>query len=155
WNGATWANVCALDTGWLAAVAGLNWTKGAPMPPMLNASGFEDGKDYTIKTRAFDVAANTQTAISGKTFRLDASSPTAAIQLPANGSYYNSLTQISGTAQDNGPYPGPVTFPQVRIYDIQLNSYWNGAAWVASANNWLNSIDSTSVSGVANAFTWR
>jgi len=122
WNGTLWVSA---ET-WLNPVSGLNWTKTTQLPPNNTTSGFEDNGLYEIKSRAFDIAGNTQTVLlTGAVFRFDTSSPTAVITQPINGYRYNSLNSITGTAQDSYN----VRFPLVRIYDISLNAYWNGTIW--------------------------
>ena len=164
WNGSTW------DTHetWLGAVTATPWVnpwaKGTQLPPSDNFSGLQDGLQYTVMTRAYDVAANTQSVIlGGNSFTFDISSPTAAILLPLNGSRYNTLPLVTGTAAD----AFNVDFPQVRVYDVPLNKYWMGGTgtgggatlpgWVdtscpAFPEIWNVSMDSSSTGA---QFTWR
>ncbi|UPT74472.1 MAG: hypothetical protein M0D55_01655 [Elusimicrobiota bacterium] len=159
WGGAAWGANCSTEASWLSPVAGTPWTKNTQLPPPTNnASGLEDGVQYEIAARAFDVATNTQTALTPRIFTFDVSSPTVANQLPAHGGRYAALATISGTAADTAPGAFNVTFPRVRIYDIPLNQYWvDGTGWVTSAfpgfpDLWNVATDSTSAAGV---FTWR
>jgi hypothetical protein len=128
WNGTQWVSA---ET-WLSPVNGNSWIKSDQLPPNNTPFGFEDNGLYEIKSRAFDIAGNTQTVLlSGSVFRFDTSSPTATIDQPLNGYRYNSLTSIYGVAQDTYN----VRFPLVRIYDIALNAYWNGSIWAKDTND--------------------
>ncbi len=159
WNGAAWSANCSTEASWLSPSAGLAWSKNTQLPPPNNLpSGLQDGERYDIASRAFDFAANTQTALTTNIFRFDVSSPTALVQLPGNGVRYNTLPLVSGTAQDVLPGRFNVTFPQVRIHDIAINQYWvDGTGWVNSGfpgfpDLWNVALDSSSTGGV---FTWR
>jgi len=116
WNGSTWGT-----EAWLDPMGGTPWTKNTQLPPSDNFSGLHDTRQYTVMTRAYDVAGNTQSVIlAGNVFTFDISSPTAFVSLPLDGSRYNTLPQVSGTAEDLFN----VNFPQVRLYDIPLNKFW-------------------------------
>ncbi|MCK5582597.1 MAG: hypothetical protein KAI33_02345, partial [Elusimicrobiales bacterium] len=159
WSGATWVG---LET-WLDAASGDNWTKNTQLPPSDNASGLTDGALYTIKTRAYDIAGNTETVTGGSSFRFDVSSPTAYIEQPLNDSRYNALDDINGTARDSFN----VDYPQVRIFDSLFNKYWMDGAGTCggvSLPNWVDAscagfpeiwnVAATS-SSVGGEFTWH
>ena len=148
-----------LDRGRVAAVGrGRRVEQEHRLPPPSNLpGGLEDGKAYDVSARAFDRAANTQTATTANAFIFDVSSPAVANVLPLHGARYKSLPMLSGTAADQAPGAFNVAFPLVRIYDISLNRYWYSGAWQTAAfpgfpDLWNTSVDSTSVAGV---FTWR
>ncbi|MEK7720936.1 MAG: hypothetical protein AAB359_00945, partial [Elusimicrobiota bacterium] len=56
WTGAVWG----VET-WLTGVTGNSWTKNTQLPPSDNLTGLQDGTLYTVQTRSYDIAANTQT----------------------------------------------------------------------------------------------
>ena len=149
-------------------MTGTAWSKTTQLPPSNNTTGLRDGALYTIKTYAYDVAGNTQTAITpGNSFRFDVSSPTAFLTSPLNGARLGGLSFITGTADD----AFNVKFPQVRFFDMPVNKYWMEGAglcglinlpnWVelgdcaaASTATWHVALDSSSVN-VPGGFTWR
>ncbi|MBI5884269.1 MAG: hypothetical protein HZB91_14330, partial [Elusimicrobia bacterium] len=162
WTGSGWG----VET-WLNPVAGSPWTKNTQLPPANNdpATGLDDDEEYLIEVQAYDVAGNTTTVPSGNIFRLDLTSPTAAIQLPAHASRKNTLTLVSGTARDNGGTGQQynVKFPEVRIVDLGPPIfYWSGALgnWCNlpfpdpcnAPDTWNVAADSSPTGG---EFTWR
>ncbi|MDO8802826.1 MAG: fibronectin type III domain-containing protein [Elusimicrobiota bacterium] len=157
WNGSTWG-----AENWLAGVAGSPaWSKTAQLPPSDNLTGLENGMLYTVQTRSYDIAGNTQTPagiLTGNSFRFDISSPTAFISQPLNGSRKISLPLVSGTASDVVPGAFNVDFPKVRLYDIALNRFWlDGTGWVDDEFGgfpeiWNVALDSSSAGG---SFNWR
>ncbi|MFI5345202.1 MAG: hypothetical protein ACHQ51_02395 [Elusimicrobiota bacterium] len=156
WNGAAFGALCTSQTTWLTPVAGANWTVNSGLPPVNNtAGGLQDGLAYAYSSRAFDVAGNTQTAITSNLFHLDLSSPTGAVISPLNNSDLPTLAMISGTAVDAAP--GLLAFPQISIYDIPNGTYWNGATF-AAGRTWNIAKDSqTAVGGVGDGsvLTWH
>ncbi|PJA12445.1 MAG: hypothetical protein COX65_08550, partial [Elusimicrobia bacterium CG_4_10_14_0_2_um_filter_56_8] len=162
WSGSSWG-----PETWLGAVSGSPWVKNTQLPPSDNATGLQDGLLYTVFTRAYDVAGNTQSVVAaGNSFTFDVSSPTAYIGLPLNGARKISLPLVSGTAND----AFNVNFPLVRVYDIATDKYWmegSGScgtspplpAWVGAVDScpsfpeiWNVALDSSSASG---GFSWR
>jgi len=159
WNGSSWG----APEIWLGGVAGAAWTKNTQLPPSTNTSDtLQDGVLYTIQTRSYDIAANTQTVyLAGNSFRFDVSSPTAFIGLPLNGERKVSLPLVSGTASD----AFNVNFPQIRIYNGQAKYWMEGTGscgttvlpdWVgtecpAHPNIWNVALGSSSAGG---SFTW-
>ncbi|MCK5582926.1 MAG: hypothetical protein KAI33_04010, partial [Elusimicrobiales bacterium] len=126
------------------------------MPPSDNVDGLRDGVQYTIKTRAYDVAGNTETVSGSVSFIFDVSSPTAGIDIPFDNSRYNSLNTIEGTAND----AFNVTYPQIRICDMlqDPDKYWkDGVGWVDDTEAgypeiWNVAAGSSSASG---QFSWN
>ncbi|MCG2725771.1 MAG: Ig-like domain repeat protein, partial [Elusimicrobia bacterium] len=143
WNGAIWVE----SETWLAAASGANWTKNTQLPPSDNISGLIDGGLYTIRTRAYDIAGNTETVSGESSFRFDVSSPTAYIQEPENNTRHNVLNLITGTAQDSFN----VNYPQIRIYDIPLAKYWSESSGWIDISTW-NIVNSSSA--MSGEFTW-
>ncbi|HLA40492.1 MAG TPA: hypothetical protein VJ417_10860, partial [Candidatus Glassbacteria bacterium] len=133
WNGSSWG----APEVWLGGVAGAAWTKNTQLPPSTNTSDtLQDGVLYTIQTRSYDIAANTQTVyLAGNSFRFDVSSPTAFIELPLHGSRKVSLPLVSGTASD----AFNVNFPQVRVFN-GVDKYWldgTGSCGGTALPNWV------------------
>ncbi|MBI4376494.1 MAG: hypothetical protein HY549_08595, partial [Elusimicrobia bacterium] len=153
WTGSGWGAMT-----WLGNVGGTNWTYSGSYPQANGdaVTGLEDGEDYLIEARAYDVAGNTQAVISaGNLFYFDLSSPTAVVQLPADSQYYNRIASIFGTATDNAPGQFNVRFPEVRIYDGSLGNCWNGTIWTGCASGmaeiWNVAVGSSSSGGI---FSW-
>ncbi|OGS07846.1 MAG: hypothetical protein A2270_01755 [Elusimicrobia bacterium RIFOXYA12_FULL_51_18] len=162
WNGSAWA----VQETWLDPVSGSPWSKTTQLPPSDNSTGFQDGLLYILRSRAYDVAGNTQSVIlSGNSFRFDVSSPVVSVIQPLGDGRFNSLPVIAGSAGDSFN----VRYPQVRIYDIALNKYWLGGAgfcgsavlpgWVGAADAcpdfpeiWNVASDSSSVGEI---FSWN
>ncbi len=122
WSGAafdqptrTWLPVTGTDTWSLSP--GIAWT---------------DGGSYEVTARSSDTLGNFSTTYATAAFVFDASSPTAGVVFPADGSTINSLPWISGTAGD-GAGSGVGT-SQIRLRRISDGQYWNffGDFWSAT-----------------------
>src|SRR5581483_9396125 len=99
------------------------WTKADQLP---NPHQLQDSTVYQVRSRSFDLASNTQTAITVNSFTVDQTSPTAVPVFPLSGGLYNAVPVIRGMAQDNNlPSGYNVDFPMVRIQDVR-QGYWNG-----------------------------
>jgi len=95
--------------------------------------------DYTIPSgndgvlnvtvTAQDNATNSVTEYDESKY-IDNTAPTVTIDVPTDGGYYNSLTNISGTSNDATSGVASVT---ITIYNATDGKYWNGTAWVDSA----------------------
>ena len=137
WNGSAWA----LPVFWLTGVPGSSWTKSAQLPPSDNLTGLEDGVSYTVQTRSYDIAANTQTVyLAGNSFTFDISSPAVYISLPLNGSRKISLPLVSGTAAD----AFNVDFPLIRVYDLGTEKFWmegSGSCGGVPLPGWVGFVD--------------
>ncbi|MBI4346137.1 MAG: hypothetical protein HY553_04740, partial [Elusimicrobia bacterium] len=151
WSGSDWSASCGADNSWLGAAGTAGWSKttNLPQPPNIPPGGLTDSENYTLRSRAFDLAANTQTVITPVTFTFDISSPTPNFVNPKSLVQLKSLSAITGTARDNNSPSGfNVGFPQVRIWDLDLNKYWTGASW--DAETWLVAGSSSSSGGLFN-----
>src|SRR3989339_622377 len=113
---------------WHTATGTLNWSYStAPF-------ALESDKNYLLVTMAEDNIANVETPGTGNTFRLDNVPPSSTINPPLNGTTYNTLSQISGTATDAS---SSVVSVQVNIKNITDSTVWNGGSWVSGSLNWL------------------
>ncbi|MBI5240291.1 MAG: hypothetical protein HY926_07440, partial [Elusimicrobia bacterium] len=156
WDGAGWNDGSCGQASWLGVVAGTPWNKTTQLPLSNNnpVTGFVDGLQYKVFSRAYDVAHNTETVTAGNLFTFDISSPTALIQSPADGSIHSSLALISGTAKD----ASNARFPDVRIY--RSGSYWNSVSKLFDINEalaetaWNVAAGSSSVNSLPDGFTW-
>jgi PKD repeat protein len=63
----------------------------------------------------------------------DTVGPTSVIVVPTSGGYYNSLSNITGTATDSG---GSGVFKvNLTVYNATGHTYWTGTAWQTSSAN--------------------
>jgi hypothetical protein len=99
----------------------------------VTSPSLSSANDWYFNIRSCDNAGNwapsTETVHYGP-FWIDVDEPSSSIDTPADGAYYKSLTNISGTASDATSGVASVT---ITIYNATDRMYWNGTAWVASA----------------------
>ena len=126
WDGTAWINGVATATG--TNVVGGAWRYDVPM------STFTDTQRYKVKVQPKDIANNVGAVTSANVFYYDISFPTAAINIPASdGLTFNSLPQVSGTAQDLDPgRVGAVKFYIQR----EDGRYWDGTYNGGSGVDW-------------------
>ncbi|MEW6555741.1 MAG: hypothetical protein AB1349_00125, partial [Elusimicrobiota bacterium] len=80
------------------------WTIAPNWQYVIDNSTWTDGKQYRIRTKAYDFATNTQTVATEYLFRCDRSSPTAYVTNPPDGTEgLQQLPTISGTCADTSP----------------------------------------------------
>ncbi|UCD07526.1 MAG: hypothetical protein JSW41_00930, partial [Candidatus Aenigmatarchaeota archaeon] len=107
---------------------------------------------YTIWSRATDNAVpsgNEEVVTSSNTFHYDPNSPTSSVNVPVD-SYYQSLTQLSGTADDDGTSGSGVVEVKIRIRDLTEGAtYWKGGA-----NKWQPGDDSQAWRVVDGTISW-
>ncbi|HEC94347.1 MAG TPA: hypothetical protein ENI45_00085, partial [Thermoplasmatales archaeon] len=118
WTGTSWQTGVA----WLNTNGTTNWYNDSGLPT------WSDNNTYVVTAVAVDAAGNSATDTN--TFTYDTTEPNSEITIPANNGYYNSLTNITGTANDATSGVASVT---ITIYNATDNKYWNGTAWVGSA----------------------
>ncbi|MEK7746723.1 MAG: hypothetical protein AAB576_08665, partial [Elusimicrobiota bacterium] len=90
-----------------------------------NKPTLETGKKYKVRVAAVDNSSPTQNAeavISSITFAYEITVPTAIIQVPADNSYVQAVTALSGTAED---------LFRVHVTSIAISTY-NGQFWDGS-----------------------
>ncbi|MFA5859695.1 MAG: hypothetical protein WC955_11605, partial [Elusimicrobiota bacterium] len=134
WTGTTftadaelWYN--AEDTNW-------KWTSGSANYPI-----WESGKNYLVKSRAYDLAGNTETVtttgLDETWFDFDNVVPVSTVTYPVPGVIYSAISSISGTVYDD--YSGPNSM-RLKVYNETDNRYWDGSSfildstWVAVSN---------------------
>ena len=81
---------------------------------------FTDGREYEITCKAFDLAGSTQTVPDTFSFIYYKGNPTVGVTKPLDTEYYRSITQISGTAQDN------MGLDRIEVRISSGTDYWNG-----------------------------
>lgn len=120
YNGTGWQPT----TSWLAATGTLTWTYSfAPT----------DGMTYTVRSRAADLAGNSQGVFGSAVFCYDTQAPDS--QVGTQG-YYNAATwtgAITGTATDGAAGVIGVAITIQRASDAR---YWNGSIWQL-AQTWV------------------
>jgi hypothetical protein len=141
-----WSNVSA---GWVTSATQVpanlvqvfttsaNWnltTAGNKLPAV-----WTSGRVYWLIPQAVDSADNIQVTFTTVTFRVDNIAPVAGIITPPNGSGYNSLTSLNGTANGtDGTAPGLdfslISSVKIQIIDTSASprTYWNGAQFNTS-----------------------
>ena len=146
------------STSWLSTVGPpLPWNKSSALPPDtdLDSTGLLTGRTYTLESRAFDLAGNTQTVLSsGAQFTFDKQAPVTKIKLPDNDldspgqKFFSSLPTISGTASDNFN----VKKAEYRI-ERSAGGFWlGGSDFTGTADNsWRAAVGSTPASA---PFVW-
>ncbi|MDI6791472.1 MAG: Ig-like domain-containing protein, partial [bacterium] len=99
---------------------------------------------YTITSRASDTSGAIQSPGTSVTFNYDLVNPSSSITIPTDGSAFNDTNapaNFTGTATDG--FSG-VNTVQIRLRRASDSWYWNGSAWVASANTWVTVTGTTS-----------
>ncbi len=101
-----------------------------------NQSAFPNwanNKSYIINISAKDTAGNWNLTAATSTFTYDTTQPSAPIiSIPVDGDWYNSLTNISGTASDDGG--SKIETVNITIYNESSGNYWAGLAWGVETN---------------------
>ncbi len=96
---------------------------------------WEDTESYTLRSRAKDNAGNLQSSPAQVQFSYDNVKPYSSVGVPGDGDNRNSLTDVSGTANDNG---GSSLYKvHTSIKRNSDNYYWNSSAWASGSEVWL------------------
>ena len=122
WNGAAWTG----GEQWLDANGAASWTYAGVAPAWTDGS-------YVIRSRATDVAGNTETPGAGVTFTFDSTPPTVTVLKPNGGEVWASGRPYSITwsaADAGGLAASPITISV---------SYNSGADWMPLAAGVPNS----------------
>ena len=130
-NGADWVedsvNLSANST---SGTATINWWYD-------NVSAFptwENNKSYVINVSAKDTAGNWNLTAATASFTYDTTDPAVpTISIPTDATWYKSLTNISGTALDNGG--SKIASVNIMIYNLTNGKYWTGTVWSDSDTN--------------------
>ncbi|MFN0117549.1 MAG: hypothetical protein ACKVQC_04550, partial [Elusimicrobiota bacterium] len=101
---------------------------------------------YRIEARAYDRASNVSTAYSTATFTYDVyqaspERPNSVVTGPIDGGYINSLSNITGTAQDNNQ--GGIDVVEYALKDLTSNQWWNNSAGLfnSMSEHWNNTTE--------------
>ncbi len=90
-------------------------------------------KTYVINVSAKDTAGNWNLTAATATFTYDATNPMApVITMPEDTKWYNALTNITGTATDDGG--SEIEYVNITIYNQTGGNYWTGSAWGANTS---------------------
>ena len=119
WNGAAWVT----GEQWLAATGAATWSYAGPQP------AWASGKTYIVRSRAADVAGNTETPSAGVSFTFDTTLPVVTVTAPNGGELWAGTQPhtVTWTASDTvGLATTPITLSV---------SYDNGANWAVIAGS--------------------
>ncbi|MFA5858612.1 MAG: fibronectin type III domain-containing protein [Elusimicrobiota bacterium] len=98
---------------------------------------WENGKFYTIVSKALDTAGNAQTVfttgISSVTFKFDIAGPVVTMGYPYNA-YYNYVDEVNGTVSD--PEGNTVVQAEFRIRRQSDNYYFDGTGFNVVTSSW-------------------
>ena len=149
WNGSAFASASEV---WNAATLG-----GGTWSLALDSPDFPADGDYTVRVRAVDAVANTQTP-SSRTFTYDGTNPSALLSFPAASGDYTNATWDAGCATSgfcgttsDGAGSG-VQSVQVSVRRVSSGQYWNGTGFssgsevfhaaTVAGGNWSYGFDS-------------
>jgi hypothetical protein len=138
WDGA------GFDSGseiWFIASGTAAWSLAPGIP-------WTDGTSYRIVARASDTLNNYSAPYSTADFTMDASSPSAAVTLPAAGSTVTALPVISGTSADPGGLASGVS-----VVELRLRRNSDGRWWDFFAERWSDAAVSSAAAGT-NPWSW-
>lgn len=127
WNGGNWV----ANQTYLSATGTTDWSYKW-------SASLTDGR-YTLNSRATDLANNVQGQPTKIIFTYDRALPTSVINQPRQGDILNSLSEITGNADDNFE----ISKVEVTIKRESDKYYWNGWTWVGQIY-WLDANGTTS-----------
>ncbi len=131
WNGTAFASATEVWND--ATLAAGNWSLAFP------AASFPADGSYTVRVRARDTVANTETP-SIRTFDFDATAPSSTTTFPADATDYNGAGWAAGCAPDGlcGTYTDATSGVAEVEVSIQqgAGSYWNGSAFASATEVW-------------------
>jgi hypothetical protein len=138
WTGSVWQTAVAnLTTNLSGDVPTTNWWFENPTAFPTWATN----NSYTITVNVRDTAGNWNNSAATATFRYDTDAPTTMITTPTDSTWYNVMTNTTGSAVDTGG--SGVWKVNITIYNATASKYWTGNAWGDSATN-LTAIGTTS-----------
>jgi hypothetical protein len=85
----------------------------------MSVDTFTNGQEYDVEAWAYDNAGSTQTTSDTCSFIYDETGPSIGITKPQNIKYYRSLTQLSGTANDD---------KELDRIEVRISLYCTGTA---------------------------
>ena len=95
---------------------------------------------YYVNLSARDTAGNWNNSTASASFLYDDQGPIADVVAPINATYYSTLTNITGTASDDG---SGVATVNITIYNQTGAKYWNGTDWGSDDLVWLDTTGTT------------
>ena len=135
WNSQTARNLTANLTG---SGSTIDWYYGN----LTAYPSWSTNKSITINVSAKDTAGNWNTSAATASFTYDTTNPNApTITSPTDETWYNSLTNITGSAQDDGG--SKVQTVNITIYNASGGRYWNGNCWTTTSTNLAANITGT------------
>jgi parallel beta-helix repeat protein len=144
WNGFSWS----MEDNWLKAEGNLNWSYDTTSIP------WQSGLNYTIQSRAIDLANNIEIPTPGNKFYIDSDPPDSIILQPINNSYLNKLFNISGISLDIGVSGLERIEICIEEYNNKSNNrFWHGDKWSAG-EHWLNTTGTSNWYYDANGVEW-
>ena len=131
WNGTSFAS--AAEVWNTTTIGGGNWSYG------FAAGSFPADGSYTVRVRAVDAVANTETP-STRTFTYDATNPSALFTFPASGGNYTTTTWNAGCGTNGfcGTHTDAlsgVQAVQVSILRVSTGLYWNGTSFASGTES--------------------
>ncbi len=108
---------------------------------------------YYFHVRAEDNASNWGDSDHYGPIQIDTTQPISTISIPADGSYWNGLSTISGTASDTDGSGLSEVRISIKRNSIGTDKYWDGSGWVDS-ETWLLTSGTTSWSKSTGLPTW-
>jgi parallel beta-helix repeat protein len=127
WDGQAWS----AQDNWLKAQGKSNWSYDSSLIQ------WQSGVNYTVRSRAIDLANNYQTQKTAIKFYFDSKCPESNIKKPFNNSLLNDLDNISGISLDiDGSGLERVEICIIESIEGADNKYWHGDNW-AAGERWL------------------
>ena len=111
---------------------------------------------YTNDDQGVFLAGTNDTGniVNTNNLTIDDSTPTATVSVPVDGSYYNSLTSVSGSCNDS---VSDISGVNITVFNVTGGTYWNGStalwddavSWISTTlggdyDTWSNSTSSIS-----------
>ncbi|MFH1283258.1 MAG: hypothetical protein ABII27_06295, partial [bacterium] len=107
--------------------ATVNYVVTADTPNWTYTDGdlvWKDQRQYQVSARARDVAGNIIYS-SSNTFKYDTSEPASGLIIPST-SYYKTIEQLSGTANDPYTVKSDIDYVEIAIQRVSGGKWWDG-----------------------------
>jgi hypothetical protein len=137
WNGAYWT----YQESWVLADGINNWDYNT------NDVEWISGERYSIHSRAYDLANNSEIKDNKIIIGIDFSKPTSLVLFPINNSYYNLIPNVDGVATDTGG--SGLDMVEICLEMTNNSLIWDGYEWqfdeiwlpVTGTEQWRLSLD--------------
>jgi hypothetical protein len=129
WNGTNWVP----SISWVLTTGIAEWTYDT------NAIHWTSGSQYSVQSRATDMAELVEVPETVNIFMIDTDYPISTINNPQENKWLNKVEIISGISTDFGG--SGVEAVEIMIKEAATNEYWDGTRW-NSRVHWL-SVDGT------------